>query len=256
MLYEIRRFAPLKFSPDIFECTLHSETTFPTFRGRQWLGAFGGSMKPFLRMTIGIALSLLYLPFAQAQAAPSLTPNTSFAADYPMDRAGIFVQKSGWQELTNEMPAKTKAKRGIVASLSYGTIPAKIVAEYEDPHARMQLEREPLICICHLISLPGEPVLVRLHSKKNSRELDGGKMIVYPVVGGSKTADANKSDLIPVDVAHPDPHVWLIRPQSPLIGGEYALMLGTQNVNIYPFTVAATSGASATASAEREKSKK
>jgi len=99
-----------------------------------------------------------------------------------------------------------------------------------------------MICICHLLSLPNDPVIVRLHPKKNSRELDGGKIIVYPVVGGSKTADASETDLIAVDIAHPDAHVWLVRPQSPLPAGEYALMLGSQNMNIYPFTVS-TSGA-------------
>jgi hypothetical protein len=57
-------------------------------------------------------------------------------------------------------------------------------------------------------------------------------------------ADDNKSDLMPVDVSHPDPHVWLIRPQSPLSDGEYALMLGTQNINIFPFSVAASDSAS------------
>jgi hypothetical protein len=62
-------------------------------------------------------------------------------------------------------------------------------------------------------------------------------MFVYPVVGNSKMADANKSDLIPADVSRPDPHVWLIRPQAPLPPGEYALMLGTQNISIYPFAV-------------------
>ena len=88
-----------------------------------------------------------------------------------------------------------------------------------------------------MIYLPGEPVIVRLHSKKDSREFDGGKMIVYPVVGGSKMADANKSDLIPVDVSHPEENVWLVRPQTELSPGEYALMLGTQNLSIFPFTL-------------------
>jgi hypothetical protein len=80
-------------------------------------------------------------------------------------------------------------------------------------------------------------VLVRLHPKKGARELDGGRMIDYPVVGGSKMADANKTDLVPADVSQPEPQYWLIRPQSPLEPGEYALMLGTQNISIFPFTV-------------------
>jgi hypothetical protein len=64
-------------------------------------------------------------------------------------------------------------------------------------------------------------------------------MTVYPIVGGSKMADASKSDLVPVDVTKPDAQVWLIRPQVPLEPGEYALMLGTQNLSIFPFTVEA-----------------
>jgi hypothetical protein len=136
------------------------------------------------------------------------------------------------------MPTKTRAAHGIAASLSYGVVPVKIVAEYAGEHASTQVgTAQPILCLCHFMSLPGDPVLVVLHPKKGARELDGGRMFVYPVVGNSKMADAKKGDLIPADVSHPDPHVWLIRPQAPLPPGEYALMLGTQNISIYPFTV-------------------
>lgn len=161
-----------------------------------------------------------------------------------MDRAGVFIQSPAWTELQNQFPAKTRAARGIAASFSYGLVPAKVVADYVGSRSATQTDRgQPVLCICHIISLPGQPVIVRLHEKKDMRELDGGRMIVYPIVGGSKTADANKSDLISVDVSQPDPQIWLVRPQVPLPAGEYALMLGTQNVNIYPFSVAAPSEA-------------
>jgi len=193
-----------------------------------------------------IALAVSGTIPAQDQPAQSASANSNFTADYPMNRPGVFIQNSSWKDLTSAMPAKTRAAHGIAASLSYGVVPAKVVAEYNGQHALTQVDAaQPIICICHILSLPGEPVIVRLHLKKDSRELDGGKMIVYPVVGGNKIADANKSDLIPVDQSHPDPQVWLVRPQSPLEPGEYALMLGTQNVNIYPFTVAPSSGSSA-----------
>jgi len=198
----------------------------------------------------GVSGCFLFVAFAAsgamfAQNQPSQA--TSFAADYPADQSGIFIQSASWIAIPNAMPAKTRAARGLAASLSYGAIPAKVVAEYAGEHAFAQVSaRQMVICICHVLSLPGEPVIVRLHPKKDSRELDGGKMIVYPVVGGSKMADANKSDLIAVDQVHPDPNVWLVRPQSPLAPGEYALMLGTQNLNIYPFTVAASSGSTGT----------
>jgi hypothetical protein len=140
------------------------------------------------------------------------------------------------------MPSKTRTAHGIAASLSYGIVPVKIVAEYEGEHASAQVEAgRPIICLCHYTSLPGAPVLVRLHPKKLARELDGGRMIVYPVVGNSKMVDANKTDLIPADVSRPDPQVWLVRPQAPLEPGEYAMMLGTQNIAIFPFTVVAPS---------------
>ena len=163
-------------------------------------------------------------------------------ADYPLDRAGVFIQSDQWTAVSNQNPSKTKSAHGLAASLSYGVVPAKLVSEYEGAHASTQVEAgRPIICLCHFVSIPGAPVLVRLHPKKDVRELDGGRMIVYPVVGGSKMVDANKTDLIPADVSRPDPQVWLVRPQSPLEPGEYALMLGTQNVSIFPFTVVAPS---------------
>ena len=193
-----------------------------------------------------VALAASSAILAQDQPSQPVTASSGFTADYPTARPGIFIQSSSWREIANAMPAKTKAAHGIAASLSYGVVPAKLVAVYDGQHAPTQVDAGQItICICHIISLPGAPVIVRLHLKKDSRELDGGKMIVYPVVGGSKMADANKSDLIPVDQAHPDPNVWLVRPQSPLAPGEYALMLGTQNLNIYPFTVTVASTGSA-----------
>jgi hypothetical protein len=118
--------------------------------------------------------------------------------------------------------------------------PAATVTDYEGLHARVQIEPgRPVICICHLISLPGNPALVRLHPKKNVRELDGGKLHI-----GAKFAEAEKSDLIPINVSQPEDTVWLVQPQQPLPAGEYALMAGTQNMNVFPFTVAAASPSS------------
>jgi hypothetical protein len=197
-------------------------------------------MKSFVHGVIcaGVILSLVSLVPAQTPSTNSATSQESVKAEYPKDRAGILIQKLDWVAIEASMPAKTKAKHGLAASLSYGAVPAIVVAEYAGSHAQVQIESgQPVICICHLISLPGDPVLVKLHPKKESRELDGGRMTVLPVVGGSKTADASKSDLIAVDVSHPENTVWLVRPQQALPPGEYALMLGTQNVSIFPFTV-------------------
>jgi hypothetical protein len=195
-------------------------------------------------LVIGLLLiASSVLPGIHAQDQQALGSGSGLTADYPMNQAGVLIQSGQWTVVANQNPAKTRTAHGIAASLSYGIVPAKVVAEYDGEHAQAQVETvQPILCICHIISLPGDPVLVRLHPKKGSRELDGGRMIVYPVVGGSKMADANKSDLIPADVSHPDSQVWLIRPQSPLLPGEYALMLGTQNISIFPFTVSLASG--------------
>ena len=97
------------------------------------------------------------------------------------------------------MPSKTRAKHGIASSLSYGAVAANVVSEYDGPHAQIQIALDlPVICLGHLVSIPADPVIVRLHPKKSVRELDGGRMRVYPVVGGGKNVDANQPDLIRV----------------------------------------------------------
>jgi hypothetical protein len=181
---------------------------------------------------------------AQNQSSPSAASaqddRNQISVDYPRNRAGVLIGEKQWSDVASQAPSKTKVAHGIAASLSYGLAPAKIVAEYQGQHSStLTGESQPIICICHISSLPGAPVLVKLHAKKDSRELDGGRMTVYPIVGGSKSADANKTDLIAAEVSQPEPQVWLVRPQTPLDPGEYALMLGTQNINIFPFTVAA-----------------
>ncbi|MDE3200135.1 MAG: hypothetical protein KGN79_04370 [Acidobacteriota bacterium] len=175
---------------------------------------------------------------AQDAAAPSTQPDQGMANDIPMDRAGVMLHDKDWHDLRSQYPAKTRMPHSFAASLSYGIVPAKLVADYEGEHAPTQTtEQRPTICICHFASIPGQPVIVRLHIKKSIRELNGGKMIVYPIVGGSKMTEAQKSDLIPADVEQQGQQVWLIRPQVALEPGEYALMLGTQNLAIFPFTV-------------------
>lgn len=190
--------------------------------------------KAILGFAVALALSVSLA--AQTQSSPAIPAKV--VANYPKDKAGVMIQISDWVMLPSASPTKTRAKHGIAASMSYGAVPANVVSEYEGLHAGVQTPPgQPIICLCHLISLPGAPVIVRLRPKKQLRELDGGRMRVLPIVGGSKVADANQSDLLPVSVTQPEDMVWLVQPQQALPVGEYALMLGTQNVNIFPFTV-------------------
>ena len=200
-------------------------------------------MRRTLQALISLLPGLVFCLASQVQSQTANAANKDEAAKYPANQAGVLIQGAQWMEaewtpLANQFPVKVKAARGFAASLSYGLVPAKVVAEFAGEQAPTRSgSAQPLICICHLISLPGEPVLVRLHPKKGVRILDGGKMIVYPVVGGSKMADANTSDVLTVDVSHPEPSVWLVHSKLPLEPGEYALMLGTQNMSVFPFSV-------------------
>jgi hypothetical protein len=219
---------------------LRTDLRHAIFLSTVWSDRAGANMKFEACKAIlffAVALYFAVSSAAQSQSSPA-SQQAKVVANYPKDKAGVMIQIVDWVTLPSAAPTKTRAKHGIAASMSYGAVPANVVSEYEGLHAAIQIPSgQPIICLCHLISLPGAPVIVRLHPKKESRELDGGRMRVLPIVGGSKIADANQSDLLPIDVTQPENMVWLVHPQQPLPVGEYALMLGTQNVSIFPFTV-------------------
>src|SRR6267143_3350760 len=186
------------------------------------------------------------LPSAQlapAQGKPSTASpiSSNFPAESPNDDASVLVDSS-WVALSQELPSKTRTKRGLVSALSYGVVPGAIIAEYPGQHAELQIEtRRPVFSICNVPSFAGAPALVRLHPKKDSRELDAGRL---PALG-AKIAEAKQSNLVPAEVVQPENACWLMRPREDLPAGEYALMLGTQNMSIFPFTIANPSGGSA-----------
>jgi hypothetical protein len=171
----------------------------------------------------------------QTKRDPRSAPPSAPSVDYPED-VGILIRNSDWTEIPNVLPSKTKTKHGVVHSLTYGAVPASVVATYDGAHSEVQIQpSRPIICICHM-PLPRAPVIVKLHPKKDSRELDGGRL---PVIG-AKLAEATENDLIPAEVSQPESTVWLVRPVEAIPPGEYALMLGTQNISIFPFTVVAS----------------
>jgi hypothetical protein len=148
----------------------------------------------------------------------------------------VLIAGSDWATIDVAMPSKSRAKGGLAQSLSYGAVRGTMVADFSGEHAAVQIKPgRLLICICRLLSITGDPIIVKLHPQKGMRELDGGKL---PIMGG-KMAEAGKSDLIPVDVSHPDNTTWLVRSLDALPEGEYALMLGAQNMAIFPFTISA-----------------
>jgi hypothetical protein len=203
-------------------------------------------MHTLLRSVAVLAIfSLLFsAQLARAQGKPgeaSLT-RTNFPAEYPDDGASVLVENSGWADLSEEFPSNIRTKRGLVGSLTYGAIPAAVIVEYQGQHVQLQIEtRRPVFCICNVPSFPGGPALVKLHPKKDLRELDGGRL---PVLG-AKIAQAKQSDQVPTEAVQPEKACWLMRPRKDVLPGEYGLMLGTQNMSIFAFTIANPSGGSA-----------
>jgi hypothetical protein len=172
---------------------------------------------------------------APAQDKPSTASPapSNFPAEYAVDDASVLVD-SGWVALSQELPSKTRTKRGLVSALSYGVLPGAIIAEYPGQHAEVQIEnRRPVFSICNVPSFPSAPALVRLHPKKDSRELDAGRL---PALG-AKIAEAKLSDQVPTEAVQSENACWLMRPREDLPAGEYALMLGTQNMGIFAFTI-------------------
>jgi hypothetical protein len=190
-------------------------------------------------LVLGMVLISPRVALAQTRTDAATDEPSSSTPDYPMNRPGVLIQGSDWVPLDSTAPAKMRTKGAIAQSLSYGAVRGTGLVDYAGEHAAVQIKPgRVLICVCRLISIPGDPIIVKLHPQKGMRELDGGKL---PVLGG-KVADASKNDLVPVDVAHPDSTVWLVKSQQALPEGEYALMFGTQNLAIFPFTISAASG--------------
>src|SRR5260370_594561 len=195
-------------------------------------------MSTLLRCVVALILfSMLHsaqLAPAQDKPGTASPAPSNFPAEYPNDGASVLVD-SGWVALSQELPFKTRTKWGWVSSLTYGVVPGGLIAEYRGQHAELQIEtRRPVFSICNVPSFPGTPALVKLHPKKDLRELDAGRL---PVLG-AKIGEAKQSDQVPTEAVQPENACWLLRPREDLPPGEYALMLAAENLGIFPFTIA------------------
>jgi hypothetical protein len=165
-----------------------------------------------------------------AGSVSSITP--------PSGNAGAYVQDgSDWQVLAQASPAKLKTKHGFASSLTYGAVAAPVVAIYPGTHAQVQVHgARPMICVYHMMT-PEAPILVRLVEKKDTRELDSGH-IRASLTGSTHQAVADAGIVVPTTTTQAEDHVILLRPQSDLAPGEYAVMFGAQNMAILDFGVA------------------
>lgn len=191
-------------------------------------------------MRPSVPLVALFFANACVLSAQTPKPDTTSAEtskstqDYPKDQTGVLIKGIEWTEVSQVIPSKTRMKHGVAAAFTYGAVPAKAVMEYAGQHAEIVLsDGRPAICVCYTDLLGKQPVLLRLHAKKNSRELVSARA---PIMD-STISEAAQSDLVEIDVSTPESMVWLLRPRKALPPGEYAVMLETQNMGIFPFTV-------------------
>jgi hypothetical protein len=136
-----------------------------------------------LRSTSVVILLGTFSAFSMLAAQNPAAPDSARATppvptvDYPLDQAGILIADSDWISIEAEAPAKVRLKHGLAPALTYGIAPASAVSSYTGTHAAVHVEPvRPVICVCHIISMPATPSLVRLHPKKDARELHGGKL--------------------------------------------------------------------------------
>ncbi len=166
------------------------------------------------------------------------TASVAAADSLPSGRPGVYIQDaSGWHLLTESTPTKVKTKHAYLSSLSYGAVAAPMVVEYANPHASLQVHGAQLsICVYHVMT-PGAPLIVRLEEKKKTRELDSGTIRATPLGGSGRQAKADASILIPTITVQSQDSVTVLRPETDLSAGEYAVMFGPQNMAIFDFGV-------------------
>src|ERR1035438_7450176 len=87
-----------------------------------------------------LASSALFAVHAQNQQSPAPAGDKGSTADYPRNRTGILIQGTEWTPVANQNPTKTKTAHSLAAGLSYGIVPAKIVAEYRSEEHTSELQ--------------------------------------------------------------------------------------------------------------------
>jgi len=161
-------------------------------------------------------------------------------------RPGILHQKvrSGNAVAKPGGPPKTKVAHGLAASLSYGLAPAKSRRRnIEGDHAPHQIRERSARSSASATSwgFPARPrwncphaTRRKTRARTRRRQDDRSTPSSAAARWLTPTRAISSSSMV---LPHPDPQgFWLVRPQSPLAPGEYALMARQpRNMNIYPF---------------------
>lgn len=142
-------------------------------------------MSTLFRCMAALALFSQLLPSqlvpAQERQGKAVSPvDPAVTAEYPTDEPGVLIDNLGWIEIADVSPTKVKLKNGVTHAVTSGAVPAFAVAIYAGSHAEVQVPPgRPLLCICQVPLGSMTPALVRLHPKKDSRELQGGHLADY-----------------------------------------------------------------------------
>jgi hypothetical protein len=179
--------------------------------------------------------NLLSASPSSAQDKPQET-SQDFPIACPQDQTGVLINDGQWQDLELETPQENRVKHGVIAAMTDGAVPAETISEYAGLHSATEVHLpRPVVCVRLSTALRQNPLLVRLHPdpKHDLRSLDTGRM---PPVG-AKILEVKNSDVITTVLARPDRQTWLLRPTQELPAGEYAIVVGRQNLTIFTFSV-------------------
>jgi hypothetical protein len=87
---------------------------------------------------------------------------------------------------------------------------------YEGVQAQMA-PAWPVLCICHILGLPGTPATARQHPNYKQGELEAGNLSM-----GARREEAQKNHLVETAATTAESNVWLVLPQEDLAEGAYA----------------------------------
>lgn len=168
----------------------------------------------------------------------------------PTGAPGVYIQDASgkeasspqdttWRLLTPNMAYKAWVPDSFGTTPHSGALGELQAVAYPGMHAAVQIHaKRPLVCLYRLSSADA-PMLVRLNEdkKKKLRVMGGGGLHVLTIHKATHLATANADEVVSTATLPSTDCLVLLQPQAALLPGEYAVMLGLQNLAIMDFGV-------------------
>lgn len=136
----------------------------------------------------------------------------------PGNSGVYFLTDNGWKPLTLLQPLGYGSSRGGRAMLTYS---AKATVRYKDLQAPQTLDAKPTFCTAGNADIGRNVTIVRLHPKKDHRELQIGKVGRFT---GTSMQYSTK-DVVAIDVRVQNERSVIITPRSALTSGQYLIVI-------------------------------